>query len=188
MNPQVTAEIAGALWLLAVVVWIVSAFGAKRTTQRNYSSWVFRIVVVVIVFFFVQSDPTSYSQMYWGPSYSMTLDVVGLLLIVAGIAIAFWARFYLGRNWGMPMSHKENPELVTTGPYAYIRNPIYTGILLAMLGSGWVLGVWWFLVAACALVYFLYASLQEEKIMTATFPAAYPAYKARTKMLIPWIL
>ncbi len=85
------------------------------------------------------------------------------------------------------MSHKENPELVTTGPYAYIRNPIYSGVTLAMLGSGLALGQWWFLVAIITFLYFAYASLQEEKIMLAAFPETYPAYKARTRMLIPFV-
>jgi len=64
---------------------------------------------------------------------------VGVALCALGIGLAIWARTYLGRNWGMPMSRKENPELVTSGPYAYVRHPIYTGLLIAMLGSVTVL-------------------------------------------------
>lgn len=58
-----------------------------------------------------------------------------LAIWVLGLGLAVWARIYLGRNWGMPTSTKEDPELVTSGPYRTIRHPIYTGILLAMIGS-----------------------------------------------------
>jgi protein-S-isoprenylcysteine O-methyltransferase Ste14 len=119
--------------------------------------------------------------------HSPALNILGLTLAAAGVALAIWARFYLGRNWGMPLSIKENPELVTTGPYAYIRNPIYTGILLALLGSSLIIW-WWFVIFAWSAVYFVYASRGEEKIMLREFPDTYPAYKARTKMLVPFIL
>lgn len=188
MNPTVIiATIASLLWLLFVIVWIVSALRSKRTIKRNYTWLVSRVLIVIVIAFLIKGDqvPTlGFSQ----PSNDPTLAILGLALMVLGIGLAFWARFHLASNWGMPMSLKENPELVTTGPYTYIRNPIYTGVVLTMLGSGWTLGSWWFLMAFFSLIYFIYASVQEEKIMLAAFPDTYPAYKARTKMLIPWML
>jgi protein-S-isoprenylcysteine O-methyltransferase Ste14 len=59
------------------------------------------------------------------------------------VGLAVLGRFYLGRNWGLPASRKENPELVTDGPYSYVRHPIYGGILLAMLGTAIGAGAFW---------------------------------------------
>jgi protein-S-isoprenylcysteine O-methyltransferase Ste14 len=86
----------------------------------------------------------------------------------------------------MPMSVKENAELVTTGPYAYIRNPIYAGIVLATLGSA-LIDWWWAVFLACAVAYFVYSAKVEERILLREFPDSYPAYKARTKSLIPFV-
>ena len=104
-----------------------------------------------------------------------------------GITLAIWARRHLGRNWGMPMSLKEEPELVTSGPYKYIRNPIYSGMLLALLGTGLVLGLPWLVAFVACSIYFIYSSKVEEKIMAEQFPQTYPEYKKRTKMLIPFV-
>ena len=110
------------------------------------------------------------------------------MLTVGGVLLALWARFHLGTNWGMPASLKRGAELVTTGPYSYIRNPIYTGFLVAMLGSAVAISTWWLVVSAIFGTYFVFAAKAEEKIMAAEFPDAYPAYKARTWMLIPFVL
>jgi protein-S-isoprenylcysteine O-methyltransferase Ste14 len=88
----------------------------------------------------------------------------------------------------MPRAIKENPELVTSGPYRYVRHPIYTGVLLALLGSTLVAGPWWLIVFVIACIYFFYSAKQEEKRMLAAFPDTYPAYMQRTKMLVPFVL
>ena len=62
---------------------------------------------------------------------------------VLGLALAVWARVYLGRNWGMPMSRRADPELVTTGPYRRVRHPIYSGLILAMAGTAIAVSLYW---------------------------------------------
>lgn len=88
----------------------------------------------------------------------------------------------------MPMSLKQNPELVTSGPYHYIRHPIYSGILLAMLGSSISSSFLWLILMAISGTYFIYSAVVEEKLMAKQFPKDYPEYKRKTKMLIPFIL
>lgn len=58
--------------------------------------------------------------------HSPVLGAIGADLFVAGIAVAIWAHIHLGRNWGMPMTQKTEPELVTSGPYRVVRHPIYS--------------------------------------------------------------
>jgi protein-S-isoprenylcysteine O-methyltransferase Ste14 len=88
----------------------------------------------------------------------------------------------------MPMSLREGHELVTSGPYAYIRHPIYSGILLLTLGSAIAVNTAWLAPFVLFLLYFVRAARVEERDMTKQFPDVYPSYQRRTKMLIPFLL
>lgn len=182
-----SATLIGLLWAVFLVVWIVSAFTAKRTTARRMGFWWTRFFIIVIAIVLFSNDRLGAVAAWYTPTANPTVDWIGVALVFLGVALAIWARFYLGSNWGMPMSLKENPELVTTGPYAYIRNPIYTGVMLAMIGSALGVGALWWIIFVVTSIYMIYACLEEEKIMLKEFPDAYPAYKARTKMLVPFV-
>ena len=104
-----------------------------------------------------------------------------------GLALAVWARIYLGRNWGMPMSEKVDPELVTTGPYRTGRHPIYSGIVLAMVGTAIAVSVYWLIAVVLLGGYFIYSAFMEEHCMAQVFPDTFPAYKQSTEMLIPFL-
>lgn len=113
---------------------------------------------------------------------------VGAALVACGLGTAVWARVALGREWGMPMTEREEPQLVTSGPYRLIRHPIYSGILLATIGTALAVSLGWLVPAAVAAAYFGYSATVEERMMTEQFPDTYPQYQARTKMLIPFLL
>ncbi len=85
------------------------------------------------------------------------------------------------------MSVKEDPELVTTGPYRYVRHPIYSGILLALLGSALANGILWLIVFVFFGTCFAIAARAEERLMLRQFPAEYPRYRARTKAIVPFV-
>jgi protein-S-isoprenylcysteine O-methyltransferase Ste14 len=120
--------------------------------------------------------------------HSLVLGVIGALLFACGIALAVWARLHLGRNWGMPTSQRAEPELVTSGPYRFIRHPIYSGLLTAVLGTALVDNLIGLIVVAVLVAYFYYCGTVEERNLSATFPEAYPEYRNRTKMLVPFLL
>jgi protein-S-isoprenylcysteine O-methyltransferase Ste14 len=86
------------------------------------------------------------------------------------------------------MTQKDEPELVTSGPYHLVRHPIYSGILTAGVGTAVALSWLWLTAVALAGVYFLYSAMVEERYMTDQFPESYPVYKHSTKMLVPFIL
>jgi len=88
----------------------------------------------------------------------------------------------------MPMSQKVDPELVTTGPYHSIRHPIYSGIILAMIGTTIAVSLYWLAAVILLGAYFLYSAIVEERNMAQLFPSSYPQYKRSTKMLVPFIL
>ena len=85
------------------------------------------------------------------------------------------------------MSEKADPELVTTGPYSIVRHPIYSGIILAMVGTTIAVSAYWLVAVFLLGAYFIYSAAMEERYMAELFPEAYPRYKQSTKMLIPFI-
>ena len=175
-----------ALWIVFWFYWLISALAAKRNIRRApVGPRIFIILAVILLLQFPQARAFFFANRNF--MLNPWIAGLGALLCVAGIALAVWARLYLGKNWGMPMSLKENPELVTTGPYRFVRHPIYSGILLAMLGSALASGLLWLLVFILFGSYFVYAAHTEEQIMQRQFPGQYPAYQKRTNALIPFI-
>jgi protein-S-isoprenylcysteine O-methyltransferase Ste14 len=85
------------------------------------------------------------------------------------------------------MSEKADPELVTTGPYSSIRHPIYSGMILAMIGTAIAVSPSWLVAVAVLGAYFVYSAVVEERFMAGRFPGSYPEYKRSARMLIPFI-
>ena len=181
-----------ALWLAFCAYWAISALGAKRSIGATawWRQSVLRLCIVVIILvafrLFGRGHPLLIAQSYL--THSVVLGAIGTALVLLGIGLAVFARVYLGRNWGMPMSRKEDPELVTSGPYARVRHPIYTGILLAMLGSAIGENLVWALPLVLFSAYFFYSARREEALMREQFPRQYPDYMRRTKMIVPFVL
>jgi protein-S-isoprenylcysteine O-methyltransferase Ste14 len=119
--------------------------------------------------------------------HSLTAYWIGLALLVAGLAFACWARVHLGRNWSGSVTVKEGHELIRSGPYAYVRHPIYTGLITAVLGTAIVSGT---VRAALGLVIITVSLLRklrtEEGFMRETFPGEYQRYSADVPALIPF--
>lgn len=177
----------GFCWIAFLAVWVAAGFFAKRATYWSPRFWLVRIAVIALfVYSMRESHRTSGSAT--ALTSNVTLGVIGVVLCVTGIALAFWARVFIGRNWGMPMSRKADPELVTTGPYRYVRHPIYSGVLLAMFGTSLVMGWAWAVLLILLSAYFIWSARTEEKYLATQFPDAYPAYRARTRMLLPFVL
>ena len=88
--------------------------------------------------------------------HNVIIAAIGAVLSTCGIALAVWARLHLGRNWGMPMTQRAEPELVTSGPYRFVRHPIYSGLLAAMLGTALVDNLLGLIVVAVVLIPYFY--------------------------------
>jgi protein-S-isoprenylcysteine O-methyltransferase Ste14 len=179
-----------ACWSVLVVYWLIAARGAKRNV-RGAPWWRGAGLRVALPVVLAPVLCLPGFRQFLASRRAVPVDPViagaGVAICAAGIALAIWARRHLGRNWGMPMSLKEGHELVTTGPYRIVRHPIYTGILTAMLGATATGSPLWPILFVLSGGYFLYSAIVEERLMLRQFPSQYPAYKRRTKMLIPFV-
>jgi len=169
----------GGFW----VYWLVAAFSMKRGHVPWARELRIRAVVVVLVIVLVRFGAFRGHALNTDPSRA----VLGLVIFALGLGFAIWARLHIGRNWGTPMTQKDDPELVTSGPYHLVRHPIYSGILVAGVGTAVALSWWWLIAAGLAGVYFVYSAAVEERNIASQFPQMYPEYRRSTKMFLPYI-
>lgn len=178
------------IWIVFLVYWQIKA-GRTKTTQRlEPAAWrILRAItlVIVVVLFAVPGIPLPWLYRQLWP-VGIWPFWIGAAVTVIGILFAVWAREHLGRNWSSAVTIKQDHELITTGPYALVRHPIYTGILTGLLGSAIALSeVRGFL--AVVLVFLAYWSKfrREEEWMRSEFGETYVAYARRTAALVPYL-
>jgi len=171
-------------WVAFWIYWLAASVGVKAGQNRWTRFAGVRIGMILVLLLLVRVRALKGHAVTNDP----WLQGIGLAVFLLGLALAIWARVYLGRNWGMPMSQKADPELVTTGPYSSVRHPIYSGIILAMIGTTIAVSLYWLVAVVVIGAYFLYSAIVEERLMARLFPGSYPEYKRSTKMLIPFIL
>jgi protein-S-isoprenylcysteine O-methyltransferase Ste14 len=180
-------------WTVFILFWMISAFSVKRDLKNSpwrRFAWL-RIVIVLTIASLLLSRSSSHLfarrfdilQAVYSNSESA---FVGVLLTLFGVGYAIWARVHLGRNWSPIPNVKENHELITSGPYRLVRHPIYTGIMMATLGTGFVIPLW-LVVFVIMTAVFVWRVVVEENLMTKQFPNQYPEYKKRTWAFVPYV-
>jgi protein-S-isoprenylcysteine O-methyltransferase len=180
-----------ALWIAFIIYWWASAIGVKKNVKggmwgRSAGIRILAVVALILLFNALASNPSAQYLRYFEYQHGAGVGWLGVILCVAGIAFAIWARVHLGRNWSGTPSIKEGHELITSGPYRFVRHPIYTGMLVALIGSALVNGIDLIILLIFGAM-FLWRIPIEERYMMQTFPDQYPEYIKRTKKLIPFI-
>ena len=191
---KILSPIVGILWLAWLIFWLASAFNVKKNADKSIwkNWWWTRVIIAILVIALLEFNDKaklSFGQTVKSfTSHEITyIGIFGVILVIIGLGFSVWARIHLGRNWSNYPTHKIDHELVTSGPYRFVRHPIYTGMILGAFGTTLIIGIPWFILFLIATVVFLIRITAEEKIMTEQFPDAYPEYKKRTKALIPFI-
>ena len=180
----------GLLWIGFLVLWFSAAFAQKRTVRRESRASRLSYVSVAVAAALLMAYPRMSFGLLSTPFVPATLSYafLGLGLTVAGFAFAIWARVHLGRNWSGTVTIKKGHELIRSGPYGIVRHPIYTGALLALLGTSIVFGeTRWLLGFGLAFLALKLKSLREEQFMTEQFGAEYTDYRRKVKALIPFV-
>ena len=178
-----------ALWLAWGLFWMAAALSTKPTRWRESIGSRALHVIPLLLCAALLAEPRWLPPILTGRvvSAGRLLPVLGALLVAAGLALAAWARVHLGRNWSGTVTVKQDHALVRTGPYRVVRHPIYTGLLLALIGTAVAIGAWrGVLGVACALFGFLWKIHVEESRMRQTF-AGYDYYRRQTAALIPLV-
>jgi protein-S-isoprenylcysteine O-methyltransferase Ste14 len=180
-------------WLVFTILWVAAAFTSKRTVRvQSGGSRLLQAGLVLIGVTLI------FNLGNWLVSGWLAARVVpestpvvfgGAILTVAGMLFSVWARLTLGRNWSGTVTIKQDHELIQRGPYRIVRHPIYTGMLLAMLGTAFIFGT-----ARCfvgvpivGLAFWLKVQI-EEQFMVQQFGAQYANYRQQVRALIPFVL
>ena len=178
-------------WLALWVFWLVTFYSrSARRTLRSPSLSFYRVLeVLAFVFLFyprIRVGPLAWQLMPASP----VARYLGVAITAYGLAFAIWARGILGHNWSASPSIVEGHTLINRGPYRLVRHPIYTGLLVAMIGTAIAFGY-----AACFLAFpvgltaWWLKSKREESLLTQEFGDGYQRYRATVKdALIPFVI
>ena len=178
------------IWVGWVVSWVAASLWSGRTEKRaaTRETWIYRIVIfagaILIAPWTAQvlgERPT------WQAGYSGAYALVGVML--TGLALTWWARIYLGRLWSSAITRKEKHRLIESGPYALVRHPIYTGLIIALLATAATETTPVALSGALLIAFGLWvkARAEERFLLSELGPEAYARYRRRVPMLVPFL-
>lgn len=186
MNLDMLDHVVRLLWMLTLTVWLAIAFESnepvevKRDRRSDVAVWIVSIgwVVLLLARF---NGPQLFPRL-------MFIRIVGFILTGIGLLFALWARIYLGSSWDSYISLRLNHKLVRTGPYSIVRHPIYSGFMLALIGSFLNFGHLRSLIAAVMVTLaWVYKAGLEEAFMKKHFETEYDQYCQHVKRLVPMI-
>ena len=191
MDPMYRYLVPG-LWLAWLLYWRISAAGVKTVVRRESpASRAAHLVPLAIAAVLLWVNPIPGGGLLFERFLPRTLATYwsGTALLALGLAFSVWARIYLGRNWSATVTVKHDHELIRGGPYARVRHPIYTGVLLGFIGTAIVRGEWRGVLAVLIVLLALWRKLRlEERFMSETFGDEYRHYREHTAALIPFLL
>ena len=176
------------VWAAFGLYWIAVARGGKATQTREMPLYrLLRLAILVVTFtlLFWNRAAVGVLARRFVPQLP-AIGYAGVLATLAGLAIAVWARIQLGHYWSDKVVLKVNHQLIRSGPYAYMRHPIYSGVLLAVAGTALVLGQWRGLLAFLLLLtnYWVKAE-REERILSARFGQEFHDHQQQAGFLFP---
>lgn len=180
----------GFSWGVLGAVWLIGlAFTKPTARSQPWGPRLFHLGVALLGFTLIGGH--SFRQGWLGMSLireTPAVQMAGVVLTLCGCLFAIWARVTLGSNWSGRAVVKARHELIVSGPYALARHPIYTGLLVAAVGTALARGEARCLLGIVLIVFaFLVKMSQEELLMMQAFPEAYPRYRRRVRALIPGI-
>jgi protein-S-isoprenylcysteine O-methyltransferase Ste14 len=177
------------IWIVWVISWVVASFWSARTKAQvaDREAWMYRAPQIVGGILLVPFTTWLGEKQLWHVGYGGA--VLLALIMVAGLSFTWWARIYLGRLWSSAITRKEDHTVIDTGPYALVRHPIYTGIIVALVATAVVEGRLSAVIGAALIIFsfWLKASSEERFLATELSADAYGAYRRRVPMLIPFL-
>jgi protein-S-isoprenylcysteine O-methyltransferase Ste14 len=183
-------QVIPALWIGIFAIWWITGALSKQPVQvrapgrAHAANWVVGAAWWILL---THGFGNRMLGRHWRPG-SAALDAAGLALTAVALAFCLWARFYLGRNWSAVITVTEDHQLIRTGPYAIVRHPIYSGFMLATVGSALAFGEMAGVVAVVLVVAaWSYKASLEEATMVEQFGLEYERYRGQVNALLPFI-
>jgi protein-S-isoprenylcysteine O-methyltransferase Ste14 len=177
-------------WTVFWVLWILPAVFGKRTVRRQATgSRILQLIMLLVAYVLIVNGELGWNWL----NLRLVPDgrastAVGYGLLMAGMLFAGWARLFLGGNWSSNVVLKQDHTLVRSGPYRIVRHPIYTGLLVALLGTAIALGeLRCFLGVLLAAIAWKIKSVSEETLMVQQFGDQYTRYREQVKGLVPYL-
>ncbi|HUA65691.1 MAG TPA: isoprenylcysteine carboxylmethyltransferase family protein [Alphaproteobacteria bacterium] len=176
-------------WWSFAAYWLISAFWVRKTKviEPLMSRMAHHVIgtAALLMFAFRQYLPAPMTWQLW-PQNVFTFWI-GAIVMPGGLGFAVWARIHLGRFWSGSITLKEGHRLIRSGPYQFVRNPIYTGILTGVAGTAIALGQVCGLVALAILVaVYSWKIRREERILAPEFGEEYAGYCRTVPALVPF--
>jgi protein-S-isoprenylcysteine O-methyltransferase Ste14 len=172
-----------ACWAVLLGYWCISGIAAVRSVGIKWIWW--REITLRLGFFAVVMLALQIEGATAVLNASPPLGLSGFLLAAVGVGLAIGARVSLGSGW---VASATSSALVTSGPYALVRHPLYGGLLLAMLGSALGQSVLWMLPLIVYWRGFVVSAQREEQLLIDRYCDQYRDYMRRTKMFVPFVI
>lgn len=175
-------------WIFFGLYWLVSAFNRKAIKKKEtyFQRFAYSLPLAVGCWFLFRPEAHFGGLGARLVPAGRASEWLGVAITAAGVAIAIWARWHLGSNWSGVVTLKEGHELIRTGPYRTIRHPIYTGILLGLLGTMITIGEVRGLIALAGVwLSFYVKARREESFLTEEFGPAFAEHRRHTGMFLP---
>jgi protein-S-isoprenylcysteine O-methyltransferase Ste14 len=178
----------GFAWIVWALSWLIAAAWSRRTVAVAGGAELPSRLVTVLGAMLLLSG---FDRIHFGPRWEVSPGLAWAMfaLVLTGVAFAWWARATLGNLWSGHVTRKADHRVVEQGPYALVRHPIYTGIILSALATAVARGRTDALigVALVALGFYMKARL-EERFIGAELGSEYDAYRKRVRMLVPYLV
>lgn len=178
------------IWIAWLASWIAASFWSSRAQARvgDLETWTYRAALIAggVLLFPVWAGQLLGEKQLWEVGYRGALVLAAIML--AGLAFTWSARIYLGRLWSSAITRKEDHRIVDTGPYALVRHPIYTGLIVALLATAVAEGRVTALIGTVLVIFGIWLKARsEERFLAVELSGdAYGAYRRRVPMLVPF--
>lgn len=183
-------SIVGVCWAVFILFWLISAPWAKVVAEKEsvWSGLAHRIPLACGYILLAAQHLPPPLNLSITPRADWT-GAMGASICILGLLVTLWARWTLGGNWSSAVTFKQGHELIRTGPYRFVRHPIYTGLLVMALGAVLDFGQLrcWLSLPVMTAGFWIKLRL-EEKLLLRHFPREYPMYKTQVKALVPFII
>ena len=180
----------GLAWVVFWIYWFISAWMTRSPLKRRQSqrSWILFVLLFGFLVLYSSASSPGFLIQRVIPD-SLVFGLSGMIITLLGLGFAVWARVHLGKYWSSMPAIREDHKLIRTGPYRFVRHPIYTGVQVGIAGTAIIIGMsLGLIVFFLIMVVYLWKIRMEENYLSEEFGEEYARYKKEVPALIPFLV